>query len=261
MYRRTTLKLLGATALGLTLPALAYQPSESVPLQGTAPENVDCTAPAAPPVACKIIGVGGAGCNIAIKAYSSGLLHAADCHPQFACVSMERQSIQAIRKANRLRRGVEPIRPSLIGRFGAHGSASIALAAAQKHDGALRALIDGADVVILVAGIGGGTGSAVAPILARMAEESGALVMGVIVTPFRWEIGRYPNAFAAVKALERHSHYLTNLSDTVVGELIGEDATLEYLIQQQELLGPACIHKLMVDGSRFCIDRWRSRPA
>ena len=135
----------------------------------------------------------------------------------------------------------------------------MARAAAWNHENALRSLIDGAEVVILVAGIGGGTGSAVAPILASIAQEAGALTLAVVVTPFRWELGRYPNAFQAVRELERECHYLASLSNSEVAEAMGEDATLGDLIVQQEVMGTACIHRLMEDGSRFCIDR-RSRP-
>mgnify|MGYP000874366251 FL=1 len=121
--------------------------------------------------------------------------------------------------------------------------------------------VDGADVVILVCGVGGGTGSGVAPILASMAQGAGALVLAVVVTPFRWELGRYPNALQALKELERHSHYLVSLPNGKMAELLGVDATLDDLITHQELLGTACIQRLMLDGSRFFIDRWRSRPA
>lgn len=249
MDRRKTLKCLGAAALGLSLPSVSFQSTARVPMLETVPEKADNSPPVTPAVACRVIGVGGAGCNILVSAWSSELLHTVEFRSQFACVSMERQSVLATRKANRLRRGIDPIRQLQLGRFGAHGNVEIARAAARRHDSSLRSLVAGADVVILVAGIGGGTGSAVAPILARMAEEAGALVLGVIVTPFRWELGRYPNAFAAVKALERHSHYLASLSNQVIGDLLGVDATLDDLTAQQELMGTACIHRLMMDGS------------
>ncbi len=173
---------------------------------------------------------------------------------------MERQSIRAVIEANRLHPGIAPIRTVQLGRFGAGGNVNIARAAARKHDKALRSLIEGAEVVILVCGVGGGTGSGVAPILGSIAQGSGALTLGVIVTPFRWELGRYPNAFKAVKELERECHYLVSLSNQKVGEAMGKNVSLGDLIIQQELLGTACIHRLLMDGSRFCIDH-RSRPA
>jgi hypothetical protein len=260
MDRRITLKCLGVSAFGLNFPAVAVQPSEKVPIVVVAPEDSGDTLSVPPAVACRIIGVGDAGCNIVIAAWSSGLLHANDCEVEFSCVSMGRQSIRGAIAANRLNPGTAPIRTVQLAQFGAGGNVEVARAAARKHDGVLRSLIDGADMVILVCGIGGGTGSGVAPILGGIAQESGALTLAVVVTPFRWELGRYPNAFQAVKALERHSSYLVSLSNQVVGDLLGEQATLDDLIDQQELLGTVCIHRLMVDGSRFCIES-RSRPA
>lgn len=147
-----------------------------------------------------------------------------------------------------------------LGRFGANGNVNVALTAAQKHDMALRSLVSGAEIVIVVCGIGGGTGSAVAPILTKMAQYAGALTLGVVVIPFRWEYGRYKSAFEAVRELDRHSHYLVSLPNEKMAELLGVDATLDDLITHQEQLAKACIQRLMLDGSRFCIERWR-RPA
>jgi cell division GTPase FtsZ len=93
-----------------------------------------------------------------------------------------------------------------------------------------------------------------------MAQEAGALTLGVIVTPFGWELGRYPNALQAVKELERECHYLASLSNQAVGDAMGEEATLGDLIIQQELLGTACIHKLMHESTRYCTS-CRNRPA
>lgn len=258
MDRRNTLKWLGFSTLGLIVPALAAsQSTDEVLIDATAAGDAEDTLSGTSAVACRVIGVGDTGCNILLAAWSSGMLEAKDCLTEFACVSMGRQSNRAVIEANRLHPGIAPIRTVQLGPFGAGGSLHVASAAARKHDKALRSLIVGADLAILVAGIGGGTGSAVAPILASMAEESGALVLGVVVTPFNWELGRYPNAFSAVKALERHSHYLVSLPNEEMGELLGMDATLDGVIAHQEALAIACLSKLLLDGSRFCTDRWR----
>jgi len=223
-----------------------------------APEDADDTLSVIPAVDCRVIGVGDAGCNILLAAWSSGLLHANNCHPQFACVGMGPQSIRDATMANRLHPGIAPIKTVQFGQFGAGGNVNVARTAAQKHDSTLRSLVAGAEIVIVVCGVGGATGSTVAPILCKMAQDAGALALGVIVTPFNWELGRYPNAFAAVKALERHSQYLVSLPNQAVGDLMGE-TSLDDVIAKQALIGTACIHRLLVDGSRFCIDR--RRPA
>lgn len=255
MDRRKILKRFGAAALALNLPAVASQSTDTLPIPGAAPEDLDGDALVTAPVVCRVIGVGGAGCNILLAAWSSGLLH--DGRSQFACVCMG--STKAVTCANMRRPDFAPIRTVQLGRFGTYGNVNIARAAALKHDRSLRSLVAGADVVILVAGIGGGTGSTVAPVLARMAEESGTLVLGCVVTPHKWELGRYPSAFAAVKELERHSHFLVSMPNEKMGELLGVDATLDEVIAGQEILGTVCIHRLMVDGQSY-IER-RRRPA
>lgn len=260
MDRRNTLKWFGVSALGLNFPAAASQSTGKGPIDAKGVEDTGDTLSVTPAVACRVIGVGDAGCNIVLAAWSSGLLQAKDCQSEFACVSMGQQSIRAVVEANRLRPDTAPIKRVQLGRFGAGGNVNIARAAARKHHNALRSLIDGADVVILVCGVGGGTGSSVTPALGSIAQKAGALTLGVIVTPFRWELGRYPNALQAVKELDRECHYLASLSNQEVGEVMGEDATLGDLINQQELFGTACIHKLMQESTRYCIDR-RSRPA
>ncbi|MDP2367421.1 hypothetical protein [Rhodoferax sp.] len=259
MNRRSTLKWLGAVALGVSLPATVSQSTELVSLAVIAPDEPDHLPLQTESVVCRVIGVGDAGRNILLAAWSSGLLQAKHCRAEFACVNMGRKSTRAVSKANRLNPGITPVKSVQLARFGAGSNVKVARTAARKHDKALRSLMDGADVVILVAGLGGGTGSGVSPILAGMAREAGALAFAVVVTPFSWELGRYPNAFQAVKELERECDYLASLSNQTVGEELGEDATLDDVVTQQKLMGAACIRRLMVDGSRFCIDR-RSRP-
>lgn len=238
---------------------MASQPAERVPIDVAVADALAIATSVTKVVACRVIGVGDAGCNIVLAAWSNGLLQAKHCQAEFACINMGRQSTRAVSKANRLNPGIMPVKSVQLARFGAGSNVKVARTAARKHDKALRSLIDGADVVILVAGLGGGTGSGVSPILAGMAREAGALAFAVVVTPFSWELGRYPNAFQAVKELERECDYLASLSNETVGEVLGEDATLDDVITQQKLMGAACIRRLMVDGSRFCIDR-RSRP-
>lgn len=88
-----------------------------------------------------------------------------------------------------------------------------------------------------------------------MAKGVGALVMAVLVTPFRWEIGRYPNAFQAVKDMKRECDYMVSLSNQALAESMGEDALLEEVVALQELEGKESIQKLVKSGIRYCRDR------
>lgn len=260
MYRRTTLKWLGAAALGLSLPVVTSQSKGKVPKLGAATGDADETLSAIPKVTCRIIGVGEIGIQVVARAFSSGLIHAPNCQPVFAAVSMGRKGIGAAIIANRLHPEFAPIRPVQLGRFGTGGDVNVARAAARKYDRTLRSLVDGAEIVILVMSVSGGTGSGVGPMLAKMAQEVGALTLAVVIVPFRWEVFQYPSALQASKDLERECTYLVTLPNQEIGDLLGTDATLDDLATQQGLLGTACIHRLMEDGSRFCTERWR-RPA
>ena len=225
--RRDTLQILGAAVLGISLPAMA-----------------------SPSAAIRIIGVGDAGCNIVLAAWSSGLLQVNEYRPEFACVTMGQQSSQAISEAQRLHPDIAPIRTAQLGPFGAGGNVGIAWDAALKHQDGLRSLITGADIVILVAGLGGGTGSGVSPILAAMAKDTGAHTLAVVVTPFNWE-GRNPTAFDAIKVLRSHCDYMVALSNQAAGDAMGDNATLEDVIKHLEQDGVDSIRMLMRLGTRF----------
>lgn len=253
--RRDALKWLGAVALGVRLPATASHSTELVPLAVMVPQEPDQFSSMPESAVCRVIGVGDAGCNIVMAASSSGLFHANHFGVEFACVNMGRHVTRAVIKANRLNPGVTAIKSVQLARFGARSNVNVARTAARKHDQALRSLIDGAEVVILVAGLGGGTGSGVTPILASMAQGAGALALAVVVTPFRWEYGGLERISRAVKQLERECHYVVSLSNQAAGDVLGEDATLDDVLTLQELMGAACIRRLIVEGrSRFSVD-------
>ncbi len=257
--RRNTLAYFGAATLGMNLPALAFQPTSETPIPSAASGAENEAASVAPKVVCRIIGVGDLGIGVAVAAFASGLIQAPDCQPEFAAVNLGRRGISAAIKANRQHPEYAPIRPVQLGRYGAGGNVTVARAAAAKYDHTLRSLVDGAEIVILVMGLGGGTGSGVGPILAKMAQEVGALTLAVAITPFRWECAACQIASQASKDLERECTYTVTLPNQEIGDLLGVDATLDDLVAQQELCGSFSIHSLMTVGSRFCIDR--RRPA
>ena len=74
--------------------------------------------------------------------------------------------------------------------MGAGGDPERGRAAAEEDAAKLKALCEGVDVVFIAAGMGGGTGTGASPVIARLAKECGALVLGMLVLPFEWEGGR-----------------------------------------------------------------------
>lgn len=221
-----------------------------------APEQTDHPVSETASVVCRIIGVGNAGCSLVVAAWSSALLRGTDCQAEFACVTMGEQSNWALSEAHSRNPGMTPIQQVSLSDLGSGGNVTIAHAVALEHEGALRSLIDGADAVILVAGVGGGTGSAVTPVLARMARIAGVLTKAVVVTPFDWEIGVHEVAIQAIKDIECESDLMETLSNQAIAQEWGDQALLEDVFTQQTREAMTRIHKLMVLASHQ--DHWPS---
>jgi cell division protein FtsZ len=124
-----------------------------------------------------VIGVGNAGGNaverMARNGFGSVRLIAVSTHAQV----LGRTGVpEKLVLASRLRHGL-----------GTGGDPEQGRAAAEADREVLRGLCEGADIIFVVAGLGGGTGSGAAPVIAQMAKETGALVLGVVMLPFDWE--------------------------------------------------------------------------
>ena len=92
----------------------------------------------------------------------------------------------------------------------------------------IRSALDGAHMVFITAGMGGGTGTGAAPVIARVAREMGILTVGVVTKPFEWEGGRrMANADAGVAELEENVDSLIVVLNEKLQEVLGEDVTQE----------------------------------
>ena len=134
------------------------------------------TEPGKSPV-LRLIGVGNAGVNIAdrIAARSPIAL-------ETVAANSDRQSVSSSVAAAKVAIG-----PMATHGLGAGGDPDMALEAARESMQELKNCVAGADVVFLCAGLGGGTGSATVPVLAKLARESGAFVAAVVTSPFEFE--------------------------------------------------------------------------
>ena len=90
----------------------------------------------------------------------------------------------------------------------------------------IRNAIQGAHMLFITAGMGGGTGTGAAPVIARLAKEMGILTVGVVTKPFEWEGGRrMTNADAGLSELEANVDSLIVVLNEKLLEVLGEDAT------------------------------------
>ena len=92
----------------------------------------------------------------------------------------------------------------------------------------IRSALDGAHMVFITAGMGGGTGTGAAPVIARVAREMGILTVGVVTKPFEWEGGRrMTNADHGVSELEANVDSLIVVLNEKLQEVLGDDVTEE----------------------------------
>jgi cell division protein FtsZ len=100
--------------------------------------------------------------------------------------------------------------------------------AARRGDGrgGIREAIDGAHMLFITAGMGGGTGTGAAPVIARVAKEMGILTVGVVTKPFDWEGGRrMTNADNGLAELEANVDSLIVVLNEKLLEVLGDDIT------------------------------------
>ncbi len=128
----------------------------------------------------KVVGVGGGGSNAVNRMVEEGI-HGVE----FIAVNTDSQALlmsaapQRIRIGDKLTRGL-----------GAGGNPEIGEKAAEESREEIAAVLQGADMVFITAGIGGGTGTGAAPVIAEVSKEVGALTIGVVTKPFTFEGSR-----------------------------------------------------------------------
>ncbi len=128
----------------------------------------------------RVLGVGGGGGN----AVEFMARHALD-GVRFVAINTDAQALLNLGSVERFTLGAKVTRG-----LGAGGDPELGRAAAEEDLEKLRELCAGVDVVCVVAGMGGGTGTGAGPVVARLAKESGALVLGIVTLPFDFEGSR-----------------------------------------------------------------------
>ncbi|MCM1321440.1 MAG: cell division protein FtsZ [Bacteroides sp.] len=129
------------------------------------------------PTVIKVIGAGGAGSNAVNRMISSHLENV-----EFVVANTDLQALNFSDAPEKIGIGSK-----LTGGLGAGGKPEVGERAAEEDKEAIANVLKGADMVFVTAGMGGGTGTGAAPVIARIAKEQGALTVGVVTTPFDFE--------------------------------------------------------------------------
>ena len=161
----------------------------------------------------KVIGFGNAGCAVAGRLYQQQLLSDAE----FLVMNTDQAALAASPVPSQLCVGL-PLTRGL----GAGGDVALGRSAAERDAAVMRAAAE-ARLVFLVVGLGGGSGTGGAPVFARLARESGALVLAIVTTPFEFEGGlRRANAEAGLQELRAAADAVIVLPNQNLSRLLDE---------------------------------------
>jgi cell division protein FtsZ len=147
----------------------------------------------------KVLGLGGGGCNAINRMIELGISGV-----EFIAANTDYQALQTSLATNRIQLGPEATRG-----LGAGGNPEIGRQAAEESERAIADALEGADMVFLTAGMGGGTGTGSIPVAARVARSMGAVTIAIVTTPFSFEMGtRLRNANQGLSELAQHTDTL-----------------------------------------------------
>lgn len=165
----------------------------------------------------KVIGVGGGGCNAVNTMIRSGLTGV-----EFIVANTDSQALTANLAPTKIQLGNE-----LTKGLGAGANPEIGRKAALDDYEKLSEYIEGADMVFVTAGMGGGTGTGAAPIIAKLSKELGALTVGVVTKPFMFEgRKRMKQAAMGIKTLEECVDSLITIPNQRLLQIAGESLSL-----------------------------------
>ena len=164
----------------------------------------------------KVIGVGGCGGN--------AVDHMIDCGVEgveFISINTDAQALQRNRAKAQLQLGTNVTRG-----LGAGANPEVGREAALEDRERIAELIDGADMLFITAGMGGGTGTGAAPVVAEVAKEMGILTVAVVTKPFLFEGKRVRLANAGIEALARYVDSLIVIPNEKLMQVLGEDVSM-----------------------------------
>ena len=143
----------------------------------------------------KVIGVGGGGCNAVNRMIESGVQGV-----EFIVANTDLQVLNVSKAETKLQRG-----KSITNGLGAGANPDVGREAALESKKEIEEALSGADMVFVTCGMGGGTGTGAAPIVAEIAQDLGALTVGIVTKPFRFEgKKRMDHAEIGIEELRHH---------------------------------------------------------
>lgn len=165
-------------------------------------------------VAIKVIGVGGAGNNVVNRMIEAGVQGV-----DFIAVNTDKQDLNKSKAPEKVQIGEK-----LTGGMGAGSKPEVGKKSAEESRAAIAKMLENTDMVFITAGMGGGTGTGAAPIIADIARETGALTVGVVTKPFKFE---------GARRMAQAEEGIAALSDKVDSLIIIPNDRLKYVSEQK----------------------------
>src|SRR5205814_6296567 len=165
----------------------------------------------------KVIGVGGCGGNAVEHMIGKGLAGV-----EFIAANTDSQALKRSTARTQLQLGTNLTRG-----LGAGARPEIGRDAAMEDRDRIAETIDGADMLFITAGMGGGTGTGAAPVVAQVARDMGILTVAVVTKPFAFEGKRQKVAAVGIEQLKQHVDSLIIIPNDRLMQVLGEDVTYE----------------------------------
>ena len=165
----------------------------------------------------KVIGVGGGGNNAVQRMIESGLQGV-----DFIVANTDKQVLEKSKAETKIQLGIE-----LTHGLGAGSKPEIGKEAALESKEEIEEALKGADMIFITCGMGGGTGTGAAPVIAEIAQNLGALTVGIITKPFSFEgKRRMENALAGIEELKKHVDTIIVVPNDKLRDLIDKTTPL-----------------------------------
>ena len=166
----------------------------------------------------KVVGVGGGGCNAVNRMIEEGVQSV-----EFYVVNTDLQVLNASLCPNKIQIG-----KNITGGRGAGANPEVGRAAALESKSELEEALSGADMVFVACGMGGGTGTGAAPIIAEIAQELGSLTVGIVTKPFKFEgKRRMENALLGLDDLKKHVDTLIVIPNDRLRDIIDKTTSFD----------------------------------
>lgn len=165
----------------------------------------------------KVIGVGGGGGNAINRMISEGVAGV-----EFIAANTDVQALSDSKAETVIQLG-----PKLTRGLGAGGQPEVGRKAAEESEESIREALSGADMIFITAGMGGGSGTGAAPVIARIAKDIGALTVAVVTRPFGFEGGKRGNfAIEGINELRNQVDTLLIISNNNLLEIVDKKTPL-----------------------------------